>query len=292
MNTMPLDPERAANADQVEFWNSEAGQRWVTYQEALDQRFAPLTEQLIERAAVRPGECVIDVGCGTGTTTLRLAAAVGAHGSVLGIDIAEPLLAAARRRVLHGGFANIRLVQADAQTHRFERACHDLVVSRFGVMFFDDPVGAFGNLAGALRRGGRLTFASWGPLEANPWFLLPLEVAVPRLGPPEPKPPRAPGPLALSEPDYIQEILTGAGFTRVHIDRIDTRISGARSMREEAELMSLFGPLARLMRERGADEATRAALVADLAERLGTYATADGVRLPAAIHLVTATAPE
>jgi SAM-dependent methyltransferase len=291
MPTRPADPERAANADQVEFWNSESGQRWVTYQEALDQRFAPLTEQLIERAGARPGECVIDVGCGTGTTTLRLAAAVGAHGSVLGIDIAEPLLAVARRRVLQGGCANVRFVNADAQTHRFERACRDLVVSRFGVMFFDDAVGAFANLASALRPGGRLAFVSWGALEANPWFVLPLEVAVPRLGPPAPQPPRVPGPLALSEPDYIHEILTGAGFRRVHIDRIDTHLPGARSTREEAELMSLFGPLARLLRERGADEATRVALVAELADRLSPYATAEGVRLPARLHLVTAATP-
>ncbi|HLT03048.1 MAG TPA: methyltransferase domain-containing protein [Geminicoccaceae bacterium] len=281
---------RAANADQVEFWNSASGERWVTHQQALDQRFAPITERLIERAGVRPGECVIDVGCGTGTTTLQLAEAVGAHGSVLAIDIAAPLLAAARRRCLAGGLANVRLVQADAQTHRFERACHDLVVSRFGVMFFDDPVGAFANLKSALRPGGRLVFACWGPLEANPWFLLPLEVAVPRLGPPAPQPPRAPGPLAFSEPDYVDAILTGAGFTAVRIDRVDLHLPGACSTREEAELMSLFGPLSRLMRERGADETTRRALVAELADRLEAHQTTDGVRLPAAIHLVSASA--
>jgi SAM-dependent methyltransferase len=191
----------AANADQAEYWNSPSGQRWITYQEALDRRLAPVTELLLERADVRGGECVIDVGCGTGATTLRLAAAVGAHDSVLAVDISESLLAAARRRCLEGGHANVRLIRADAQTHRFERACHDLVTSRFGVMFFDDPIGAFRNLARALRPGGRLAFAAWGPLEANPWFALPLQVGVERLGPPQPQPPRAPGPLALSEPD-------------------------------------------------------------------------------------------
>lgn len=292
LDTVAVDPgrERGANADQVEFWNSASGQRWVTHQDALDQRLTLLTEALMERAGIRPGEAVIDVGCGSGTTTMQLAAAVGAHGSVLGIDISEPLLAAARRRVLHGGHINVRLIRADAQTHRFERGCHDLALSRFGVMFFDNPVTAFTNLASALRPGGRLAFASWGPIEANPWFLLPLEVGVPRLGAPEPQPPRAPGPLALSEPDYIDEILSGAGFAEVRIERVDTRLPGARSARDEAELMSLFGPLARLMRERGADEATRVALVAELADRLAPHATADGVRLPAAVHLVTAIA--
>jgi SAM-dependent methyltransferase len=288
---MPPKPEPAANADQVEFWNSASGQRWVTYQDALDQRLVPLTEQLIERAGVRHGEAIIDVGCGAGTTTLQLAAATGAHGSVLGIDISEPLLAAARRRVLGTGCANVRLVQADAQTHRFERACHDLVVSRFGVMFFDDPVRAFANLLSALRPGGRLAFVSWGGLKANPWFLLPLEVGIPRLGAPEPQPPRAPGPLALSEPDYINDVLTGAGFVQVRIEPVATHLSGARSTREEAELMSMFGPLSRLLRERGADEATAAVLVAELAERLTPYMTPDGVRLPAIVHLVTAATP-
>jgi SAM-dependent methyltransferase len=288
---MDSDREHTANAGQAEFWNSASGQRWVTHQEALDQRLAPLTGALMERAGIRPGEAVIDVGCGAGTTTLQLAAAVGAHGSVLGIDISEPLLAAARRRVLQTGRTSVRLLRADAQTHRFERACHDRVVSRFGVMFFDDPVGAFANLARALRPGGRLVFASWGSLEENPWFELPLEVGVPRLGPPEPQPPRAPGPLALSEPDYIDEILTGAGYAQVRIDRLDTHLPGARNTRAEAELMALFGPLARLLRERDADEAMRTALVAELADRLAPYATPDGVRLPAAAHLVTATAP-
>jgi SAM-dependent methyltransferase len=285
------DPERGANAEQAEYWNSASGEKWVTYQEALHQRLAPLTGRLLERCGVRPGDAVIDVGCGAATTTLLLAQAAGAHGRVLGIDISEPLLAAARRRVLDGGWINVRLILADAQTHRFERGCHDRVVSRFGVMFFDDPVGAFTNFAGALRPGGHLAFVSWGPLEDNPWFLLPLEVAVPRLGPPEPQPPHAPGPLALSERDYIDAILTGAGFANVRIEQIDTHLPGARSTREEAELMALFGPLSRLLRERGADEATRATLIAELADRLAPHATADGVRLPAVAHLVTATTP-
>jgi SAM-dependent methyltransferase len=243
------------------------------------------------RADLRPGECVIDVGCGTGTTTLQLAAAVGAHGSVLAIDISEPLLAAARRRCLAGAHANVRLIRADAQTHRFERACHDLVVSRFGVMFFEDPVGAFANLRRALRPHGRLAFAAWGPLEANPWFTVPLQVGIERVGPPAPRPPRAPGPLALSEPDYIDEILSAAGFAEVRIETTETWLPGATSARAEAELTTEVGPLARLLRERDADPAVRAELIAQLTRRLAPYLTPDGIRLPAVVHLVTTTAP-
>jgi SAM-dependent methyltransferase len=159
------------------------------------------------------------------------------------------------------------------------------------VMFFDDPVGAFRNLASVLRPRGRLAFACWGPLEANPWFALSLQVGIERLGPPEPQPPRAPGPLALSEPDYVDEVLTGAGFADVRIDQLHTVLPGARSTRDEAALMSSFGPLARLARERGVDETTRLALTDELARRLSPYATADGVRLPAAVHLCTAIVP-
>jgi SAM-dependent methyltransferase len=279
------------NADQVEYWNSESGRLWIACQEALDQRFVPLTELLIARARIGPGECVIDIGCGTGATTLRLADAVGAYGAVLAIDISEPLLAVARRRVMQGGHANVRFVRGDAQTHRFERACYDLAVSRFGVMFFGDPVGAFRNLRRALRPRGRLAFVCWAPLEDNPWFALPLEIGIARLGPPEPRPPRAPGPLALSEQDYVLEILTAAGFADLQIDSISAVLPGAASTREEAEFACQVGLLARLLRERGADEAMRQLLVEELADRLAPYLTADGVRIPARLHLVTAVAP-
>jgi SAM-dependent methyltransferase len=283
-------PETPPNADQAEYWSSEVGRRWITCQQALDQRFAPLTELLIARAGVRPGDCVIDIGCGTGATALELAAAVGAHGSVLAVDISEPLLAVARRRAMQSRRSNVRFVQADAQTHRFERGCHDLAMSRFGVMFFADPIGAFANLRRALRPGGRLAFACWGRLEDNPWFAVPLQLGIERLGPLEPRPARAPGPLALAEPDYIDEILTGAGLIDVRIERADSLLPGAASVRDEAELLSQVGFLARLLRERGADEATRRLLVEELADRLAPYLSADGIRLPAAFHLVTATA--
>jgi SAM-dependent methyltransferase len=158
-------------------------------------------------------------------------------------------------------------------------------------MFFDNPVGAFRNLAGALRPRGRLAFACWGPLESNPWFALPLQVGIERLGPAEPQPPRAPGPLALSEPDYIDEILSAAGFADIRIERTETWLPGAPSAREEAELAGQVGLLARLLRERAADESTRADLIAELTGRLAPYLSADGVRLPAVVQFVTAAAP-
>jgi len=193
--------------------------------------------------------------------------------------------------VMQDGHANVRFVRDDVQTHRFERASYDLAVSRFGVMFFGDPVGAFRNLARALRPGGRLGFVCWAPLEDNPWFALPLEVGVKRLGSPAPRPRRAPGPLALSEPDYVEQILCAAGLADVRIEQVSTFLPGAASAREEAELASQVGLLARLLRERDADAAMRELLIEELADRLTPYLTADGMRLPARLHLATAAAP-
>jgi SAM-dependent methyltransferase len=281
-----------ANADQTAYWNSEWGRCWIACQEALDQKMGPITEILMARAAIQEGDRIVDVGCGTGTTTLRLAGAVGAHGSVLAVDVSEPLLEVARGRLMQSGHGNVRLVLGDAQTHPFERASYDLVASRFGVMFFDDPVGAFRNLASALRPGGRLAFVCWAALEENPWFKLPVQVGIERLGPVEPGPRRAPGPLAFAEPDYVDEILSGAGCVDIRIDRVDTWLPGAGAAREDAELATQVGPLARMLRERDADPAMRELLIEDLTACLALYHTPGGMRVPARVNLVTAAAPE
>jgi ubiquinone/menaquinone biosynthesis C-methylase UbiE len=126
----------------------------------MDRSLHEIGRLLLERAAIRPGERVIDVGCGSGATTLAAAPLVGAQGSVLGVDVSEPMLAVARRRA--AGLGNVRFVAADAQTHAFEPGAQDLVLSRFGVMFFDDPPRAFASLRRALRPGGRLCFVCWG----------------------------------------------------------------------------------------------------------------------------------
>jgi SAM-dependent methyltransferase len=199
-----------ANAEQAAYWTARSEQ-WVTHQAALDARLAPVGEQLLTRAAPRPGERVVDVGCGTGATTLAVAEKVGTRGSVLAVDISEPMLAIARRRSTERGHGHVRFLHGDAQSHDFEPKAYDLVLSRFGVMFFSDPVAAFANLMSALRPGGRLAFVCWAPLEDNPWFKEPLAAGIRWLGPPEPQPPRAPGPLALAETGYIEEILRDAG---------------------------------------------------------------------------------
>jgi SAM-dependent methyltransferase len=278
----------AANPDQAEFWNSAPAEKWVTHQADFDQRLRPLGDALISRAAIRRGERVIDVGCGTGATTLELAELVGPEGSVLAIDLSEPMLALAGCRSAERGQDHVRFLRADAQSHRFEEAAHDLLISRFGVMFFSDPIAAFGNLRTALRRGGRLGFVCWAALERNPWFALPLAVGERWLGSAEPQPPRAPGPLAFSETGYVEEILAAAGFADVAIETVASRLPGAPTAEAEAEFACMAGPLARLIRTREPDRATERAIVRDVAERFRPHQSEAGMRIPATLHYVQA----
>ena len=176
----------AANADQQEYWNTVAGPRWVGLAGFVEKRVQKVNDLLLARSAVAPGEKVIEVGCGTGAATVPLAEAVGDTGEVVGIDISEPMLAAARERISQSGLSNITLLRADAQVHAFEPNRFDLIASRFGVMFFADPVAAFRNLLGAMRPGGRLCFACWAALAENRHWLIPYEVAIRHLGPPAP----------------------------------------------------------------------------------------------------------
>jgi SAM-dependent methyltransferase len=279
-----------ANAEQAAYWTARSEQ-WVTHQAALDARLAPVGQQLLTRAAPRPEERVVDVGCGTGATTLAVAEKVGARGSVLAVDISEPMLAIARRRSTERGHGHVRFLHGDAQSHGFEPEAYDLLLSRFGVMFFSDPVAAFANLMSALRPGGRLAFVCWAPLEDNPWFKEPLAAGIRWLGPPEPQPPRAPGPLALAETGYIEEILRGAGFVERRIETVTTALSGAATAEEEAAFACQVGPLTRLLDSREPDPATRQAIATEVAERLRPYQGEAGVRTPATLHYVTASRP-
>jgi len=278
------------NEAQVKYWNSAAGEKWVRHQAVMDQQLKVVTDLLLETAAPRTGDAVLDVGCGTGGTLLRLAAAVDEKGHVLGCDVSAPMLALARQRIAAAGVRNVDVVQADAQSHVFAENAFDLLVSRFGVMFFADPTAAFTNLRRPLRPGGRLAFVCWGPLADNPFFLLPLQIATNFLGPFEPTPPRSPGPMAFSEPDYVADFLTGAGWSEVRIEDRQPPLLGSATPQEQAAFSIEMGQVSRLIAERQPDAASVDSLRCELTKELATYATETGIEFPSRLYYVTACA--
>jgi len=273
------------------YWNEVAGPRWVERVDIQEGRNIEVAEQLLAAAAARPGERVLDVGCGPGATAIPLATAVAPDGQVTGVDIAEPMLGLLRRRVAEQGIANLTPLLADAQTYPFAPASFDLLTSRFGVMFFADPFAAFANLLRAVRPGGRLVMAVWAGIPDNLHWKIPFEIVVRRLGPPAPASPHAPGPMAFHDPDYVRDFLGKAGFADIAIDRRNFQIHG-RSAAAEAEHAGGLGPSGRLLDEKGADPATRAALVGEFEAAFAAYALPNGeIRLPGTFLLVTARRP-
>ena len=206
---------------------------------------------------------MLEIGCGTGALTLPLAAAVGERGRVVAVDISEPMLAAARQRVGERGLRNVTLLLGDAQVFAFEPAAFDLATSRMGVMFFADPAAAFRNIGGALKPGGRLVFACWGPLAENRHWLIAYDIALRHLGPPAPRPAHEPGPLAFADPDYIRGFLAAAGFAEIAVERAHPTIIGG-SPEEEARQALTMGPTARLIEEKKPDEATRQTIAREI----------------------------
>jgi len=285
-----MSENNTANAAQQEYWNTVAGPRWVGLGGFVERRVQAVNDLLLARSAVAPGENVLEIGCGTGAATIPFAEAVGERGRVVGIDISEPMLAGARKRITESALRNVTLLQADAQTHRFEPDSFDLITSRFGVMFFADPVAAFSNLLPTARPGGRLCFACWASLEANRHWLIPYDVALRHLGPPAPKPPHAPGPMAFSDPDYVRSFLGAAGFNAVEIHRETPDIVGS-TPEEEAEHACIMGPSGRLIDEKQPNEAVRETIQREMTEAFAVHARGGEMLLPSTVFLVTARRP-
>lgn len=286
-------PEAAdtANAEMRRYWNEVAGPRWVQRAEIQEARNIEVADIVLRAAAPVPGERVLDVGCGPGATALPLAEAVGTAGHVTGVDLSEPMLGLLRQRVAEHGITNLTPLLADAQTYPFAPASFDVATSRFGVMFFADPVAAFRNLAAALRPDGRLAMAVWSSIDDNLHWKIPFDIAVKRVGPPVPTPPHAPGPMAFRDPGYVQSFLGQAGFTDIAIEKRGFHVIG-RSAAAEAEHAGMLGPSGRLLDEKQADAATRRAIIAEAEAAFAPYAMPDGqLRLPGTVLLVTARRP-
>jgi SAM-dependent methyltransferase len=278
---------QTANTAMGNYWNQVAGPRWVGRAGLQEARNVEVAHLLQQEAAPQPGERVLDIGCGTGATAIPFAATVGPTGHVTGVDISEPMLGQCRENIAKAGAQNITLVLADAQVHRFPADSFDLLISRFGVMFFADPVAAFTNLFAGLKKGGRLCMAVWATMAENVHWQIPFDIAVKHLGVPAPVDPHEPGPMAFREPAYLRDILTKAGFAQIDIQPRGFHITG-QSAESEAEHAAMFGPAWRLMEEKQASEAARKAIVVETTAAFAPYMTPQGLRLPGTVLIAKA----
>jgi SAM-dependent methyltransferase len=272
------------NEQQREYWNGPAGQRWAAAQDRIDHHLGLITEALLAFTPVKEGQRVLDIGCGGGTTTLLLRERLGADGAVTGIDISAPNLGVACARA-HAGMANVAFVEADAATYDFQPV-FDLAFSRFGVMFFDEPIAAFLNLQKALTKGGKLTFVCWRTFKENEWAFAPYAAALNLLPSQEPTDPHAPGPFAFADGERVRSILTQAGFTDIVVRPHDTTVNLGATTEEAVTEALTIGPLARAAAE--LDDIARDKIRARIAPVLAGYETPYGITPPAAVWLVSA----
>jgi SAM-dependent methyltransferase len=276
------------NSAQADYWSSEAGYQWIAQESFMDAMRAAILGRLLERAAIRPNESLLDVGCGTGASTLAAAIRTGPAGHVTGLDIAEQLLNRARKRSDDAGLKNTSFVLADAQTYSFSPESFDAIISRFGLMFFDDPVAAFANMARGLKPDGRLVFAAWAPATENPWYLIPRDAAIARLGKPAPADPFAPGQFAFQDMERVTKLMAQAGLKGVRGEAEMVPLIPSVTVGEAAKVATGSGPAARIMKEFSGTEADAAAIESVVAEAFMKFETGKGMSVPATIHFFSA----
>jgi ubiquinone/menaquinone biosynthesis C-methylase UbiE len=274
------------NADQIAYWNGAGGQRWADRQAVQDVLLQPVLDILIDRAKVKAGERILDVGCGSGATSFAFAQATGASGYVMGVDISAPMLARARQ-VMPAG-APIEFVLADATVHPFTPNSFDLLASRFGVMFFADPALSFANMRKAMRPSGRLVFVCWREPRENPFFMTPLQAVyrhvpkMPQVGPEDP------GPFSFASETRVKRVLGAAGFSEIAMEPCDLKLDVAIGQGLDAAVQGALqiGPAARALADQPPDIVSAAAQ--SIREALTPHLKGERVPLDATIWIVTA----
>ena len=272
-------------SEQARLWNGPSGQAWIDLQDTLDRSLQPFEELLVGAVAAQSAQRVLDVGCGTGATTLAIARQLAARGRCTGIDISDPMIAVARSRAEREA-SRAQFVSADAQTHAFEPAAFDCLVSRFGVMFFEAPVQAFANLRRAAKADAAMHFIAWRNPAENPFMTTAQRAAAPLL-PAMPAPqPDAPGQFSFADRGRVHSILQGSGWTGIDIRPIDVTCTMTES--DLARYFARLGPVGRALRE--ADEATRARVLTALHEAFAPFVDGGSARFTAACWMIGARA--
>lgn len=274
------------NDDSEDYWSGPAGQVWISNEEAQDAILSAVIPCILDRADVREGDAVLDIGCGTGALTLAVAEQVGPSGRVIASDISKPLLERAGERA--SDLPQVSTFLGDAQMADWPFEPVDVAVSRFGVMFFNDPSTAFANIARALKPGGRMVFAAWGPYKENPWWVLPQRAAVSRLGQPPRVEPNAPGPMAFADRDYARQQVEAAGLVEVSVTPVTVDLICNLDAVGLAELSTKVGPAYRVINLFEGTEEDVAAIRAQLAEDFAPFVRDGKAYVPACLNLITA----
>jgi SAM-dependent methyltransferase len=279
------------NNDQIAYWNGDMAGRWLSVEDQLDEFFTNPLAELLRVADAQVGESVLDIGCGGGVSSFAVARQVGPTGKVVGVDVSNAMLERAQQHLAATDLDNVSFLEADAQGHTFEPEQFDLIISRFGVMFFDDPVAAFRNITVGLKPAGRLTMVAWAPIDDNnPWFSIPRDIAVAKLNPPKAPPadPHAPGQFAFADVDRVVGILREAGLADVHGERAELQLEFNHSTDAAAAVTVSVGPAGRMLREANASTEVVATVQRDVAAQFARFAKGGVLRIPATVTLFTA----
>lgn len=276
--------EEIANTEQAAAWDGPTGAHWAAHDETYVRTSLRHTTRLFERAEIAEADRVLDIGCGTGTTTCD-AAERAAAGTALGLDLSAAMLEIARARASDRSLGNVSFEQADAQVHQFEPGSFDIAISRFGCMFFADAVAAFSNIAGGLAEGGRVALLSWDEIDANEWIRETRLVLAAGRALPSP-PPGAPGMFGLSDPERIETILDAAGFDDVQVERNDDPVMLGPDAEAAAAFIGGTGFAQTLLEDLAEGERKRALL--ELTEMLREHESANGVELGSSVWLTSA----
>lgn len=275
------------NEQMAAAWNGLSGRAWVEQQTLLDGTYRSIENMLVAQVAATGARAVLDIGCGSGATTLAVARSLGAQGSATGVDISEPLIALARARAQRDA-STARFVRADAQTHAFEPGGFDLMISRFGVMFFDDPVAAFANLRRAASRTCQLRLVVFRAIEENPFMTTAERAAAPLLAGLPPRKANAPGQFGFADTTWVRRILVGGGWTEVEFAPVEVESEFPATDLER--FFTRLGPLGQVLRD--ADDATRQRVIRDVRAAFQPYVHGDAVRFTSACWMIAARADQ